>query len=49
MKKLSEIPSVGVCRLDYEDIVRSDIVSKILMQLNKKEDTDENENPVKYF
>ena len=49
MKKLSEIPSVGVCKLGYEDIVRSDIVSKILMKLNEKEDTDENENPVKYF
>tara|TARA_B100001769_G_C22074623_1_gene578591 strand:- start:1272 stop:1556 length:285 start_codon:yes stop_codon:yes gene_type:complete len=46
MEKLVEVSGVGVCELDYSDIVRSDIVSKILMRLNKKEDEDE---PVKYF
>ena len=46
MEKLVEVSGVGVCELDYSDIVRSDIVSKILMRLNKKEDDDE---PVKYF
>ena len=46
MEKLVEVSGVGVCELDYSDIVRSDIVSKILMTLNKKEDDDE---PVKYF
>jgi phosphate starvation-inducible PhoH-like protein len=52
MRKLAEIPKVGVCKLDYEDIVRSDIISKILRQLNKKEDEAEEKNggdPVKYF
>ena len=46
MDKLSEVSGVGVCKLDYSDIVRSGIVSKILMTLNKEEDEDE---PVKYF
>jgi len=46
MEKLVEVSGVGVCELDYSDIVRSDIVSKILIRLNKKEDEDE---PVKYF
>tara|TARA_R100001163_G_scaffold11972_2_gene11123 strand:- start:10283 stop:10981 length:699 start_codon:yes stop_codon:yes gene_type:complete len=46
MEKLVEVSGVGVCELDYSDIVRSDIVSKILIRLNKKEDDDE---PVKYF
>ena len=46
MEKLVEVSGVGVCELDYSDIVRSDIVSKILMRLNKKEEDDE---PVKYF
>jgi len=46
MDKLSEVSGVGVCKLDYSDIVRSGIVSKILMTLNKEEDENE---PVKYF
>lgn len=46
MDKLVEVSGVGVCKLDYSDIVRSGIVSKILMTLNKEEDEDE---PVKYF
>ena len=46
MEKLVDVSGVGVCELDYSDIVRSDIVSKILIRLNKKEDDDE---PVKYF
>ena len=46
MDKLIEVSGVGVCKLDYSDIVRSGIVSKILMTLNKEEDEDE---PVKYF
>ena len=46
MEKLVEVSGVGVCELDYSVIVRSDIVSKILIRLNKKEDDDE---PVKYF
>ena len=48
MDKLSEVSGVGVCKLDYSDIVRSGIVSKILMTLNKEEDEDEDE-AVKYF
>jgi phosphate starvation-inducible PhoH-like protein len=47
MDKLSEVSGVGVCKLDYSDIVRSGIVSKILMTLNKEEDEDD--EPVKYF
>ena len=46
MDKLVEVSGVGVCKLDYSDIVRSGIVSKILMTLNKEEDENE---PVKYF
>ena len=46
MNKLSEVPGVGVCALDYSDIVRSDIISKILIRLNQKSEDDE---PVKYF
>ena len=46
MDKLIEVSGVGVCKLDYSDIVRSGIVSKILMTLNKEEDENE---PVKYF
>ena len=46
MEKLVDVSGVGGCELDYSDIVRSDIVSKILIRLNKKEDDDE---PVKYF
>ena len=46
MDKLAEVSGVGVCKLDYSDIVRSGIVSKILMTLNKEEDENE---PVKYF
>ncbi len=50
MDKLSEVSGVGVCKLDYSDIVRSGIVSKILMTLNKEEDENEDEGePVKYF
>jgi phosphate starvation-inducible PhoH-like protein len=50
MDKLSEVSGVGVCKLDYSDIVRSGIVSKILMTLNKEEDENEHEGePVKYF
>ena len=46
MDKLVEVSGVGVCKLDYSDIERSGIVSKILLTLNKEEDEDE---PVKYF
>ena len=50
MDKLSEVSGVGVCKLDYSDIVRSGIVSKILMTLNKEEDENEDEGePIKYF
>ena len=50
MDKLVEVSGVGVCKLDYSDIVRSGIVSKILMTLNKEEDENEDEGePVKYF
>ena len=50
MDKLSEVSGVGVCKLEYSDIVRSGIVSQILMTLNKEEDENEDEGePVKYF
>jgi|TARA_R110000796_G_scaffold34727_2_gene89434 phosphate starvation-inducible PhoH-like protein len=35
MNRLSEVEGVGVSELDYSDIVRSDIVARILRQLNE--------------
>lgn len=34
MDSLEEIEDVSVCRLDYTDIVRSDVVARILQKLN---------------
>ena len=46
MEKLADVPGVGVCELDYKDIVRSGIISKILIRLN---DEDKDNETVKYF
>jgi phosphate starvation-inducible PhoH-like protein len=34
MDRLGDIEDVSICELDYSDIVRSDVVAKILMSLN---------------
>jgi len=34
MDRLEGIEDVGICELDYSDIVRSDVVARILMSLN---------------
>ena len=34
MDRLEEIEDVAICELDYSDIVRSDVVARILQKLN---------------
>ena len=37
MDRLEDIEDVSVCHLDYTDIIRSDVVAKILQKLNDTE------------